>query len=210
MLAPAKRAISTKAVNRSQIVRLYSQSVLVVFRDWRVLHGRRIERLQRFARRTRHSRRLKLEEGLVRGNFLGLRRPCFSREPLHPLKALPAELVVIPHRHEGPARPRVLQIRIVKVRFVHGAIIGQRRRDVEVLYFLAICISDDVADAAVVHHLAVFRIPDDLIDEIAKVQHESKPFVLWRALVFIDHSSICILRALIHVLATDEHKPHGA
>jgi len=103
-----------------------------------------------------------------------------------------------------------LQIRVMEIRLVHRAIIGQRRRDVEVLYFLAVCVSDDVADAAVVHHLAVFRIPDDFINEIAKVQHESKLFVPWRALVFVDHPSICILRALIRVLATDEHKPHGA
>ncbi len=126
------------------------------------------------------------------------------------MKALPAELVVIPHRHEGPARPSVLQIRVVKVGFIHGTIIVQRRGDVKVVNFLTVWIPDDVADAAIVIGRTIFGIPDELIDEVAQVQHESELFVLWRALVFIDHPPICILRALIRVLATDEHKPYGA
>src|ERR1700722_3607375 len=61
----------------------------------------------------------------------------------------------------------------------------------------------------VVHSLRpVFRIPDDLVDEITEMQHESEPFICRGAFVFVDHAAIGILRALICILATDKSEGH--
>ncbi len=75
----------------------------------------------------------------------------------------------------------------------------------EVSNLFAMLIANDVSQAAVVHALwAVFRIPDDLVDEIAEVKHEAELLVCRRALVFVNHAPIGILRTLIRILATDK------
>jgi hypothetical protein len=42
------------------------------------------------------------------------------------------------------------------------------------------------------------------------VQNESDPILLGSVRVLKDHASVCVLRALIRVLATDEDKAHSS
>ena len=73
---------------------------------------------------------------------------------------------------------------------------------------LPMIVANDVAQLSIVHALrTIFRISDDLVDEIAKVQNEIEPLAFRRAQVFEDHAPIRVLRALIRVLATDEGEP---
>ena len=177
----------------------------------RIDHFRRFKFIQPRPARFYDPRRLILEPGLIRSHFLGLRRPHFSIKHLKALPAEPAIFMVIPHADEGPTRPRILQIGIVKIGAVNGAIVIQRRRDVKIVNLLAMLVANDVAQFSIVHALrTIFRIPDDLVNEIAQVQNEIEPLVFGRAQVFEDHAPIRVLRALIRVLATDEGEPDRA
>ena len=81
--------------------------------------------------------------------------------------------MIVPDAHERPARAGVLQIRILQVAAIQRAVVVERHGHVEVAHLLAGLEAHDVAQAPVVHALRpVFRIPDDLVDEVAEVQHE--------------------------------------
>src|SRR5262249_7289658 len=71
-----------------------------------------------------HSGRLVFEKRLVRGHLPGLPRLIDSSEHLETLPADPAEFVVIPHTNKGPARAGVLQIGIVQIAAINGAVIS--------------------------------------------------------------------------------------
>src|SRR5215467_7013144 len=97
----------------------------------------------------------------------------------------------------------------MEVASVDNAVISNRRRNVKVLDFLASDVTNDVPQATVVHALGtVFWIPDEFIDEIAQVEHESQTIGLGGALVLENHSAIGILRSLGCILATHEGKSH--
>lgn len=117
--------------------------------------------------------------------------------------------MVVPHRDERPAGPRILQVGIVQVRPVDGAIVVDRRRDVEVGHLFPARVAHDVAQTAVVHPLRpVLRIPDDLVDEVTQMEHEEEAVRLRRLLVLVDHPAVGVLRALIDVLTADEREAH--
>src|SRR6185295_4393970 len=91
------------------------------------------------------------------------------------------------------------------------AIVIERRRDVEIADLLAVLVTHDVADTAVVHALrTIFGVPHELVDEVAEVQHEVEALARRCALVFVDHAAPGVLRALIHVLAAHESEGNGA
>jgi len=80
---------------------------------------------------------------------------------------------------------------------------------VEVGDLLAMFVAHDVAQPPVVHPLrAIFRVPDDLVDEVAEMQHESEPICRSCMLVLDDHAPVRVLRTLIGVLAAHERKFH--
>ena len=59
--------------------------------------------------------------------------------------------MVVPDRHEGPPRTRVLDVRVVEIGAIEGSVVVERRRNVErVCDLLAVLVPDDVAKAAVV------------------------------------------------------------
>jgi hypothetical protein len=119
--------------------------------------------------------------------------------------------VVVPHVDEGPTGARILQIGIAQIRAIHGAIVIERRGNMEIRDFLAMLVTHDVAQPAVVHALGpVFGIPDDLVNEVAEMQDKSKAFRRCGLLVFEDHPAIGVLSALICVLATHEGEFDGA
>ena len=62
----------------------------------------------------------------------------------------------------------------------------------------------DVVDGSVVAVRHLLGIFDDLVDEVAEVQHEAEPLIGGRALVLPDHAAIRVLRALVDALARDE------
>ena len=119
--------------------------------------------------------------------------------------------MVVPHGDERPARARVLQVGIVQVAAIDGAIVVDRQWNVEVADLLAVGDAHDLVDRPVVACLAaVLRIPDDLVDEVAEVQHEVELLGGRRALVLEDHPPIRVQRAFVDVLAADEREVHGA
>src|SRR5258708_29440656 len=63
----------------------------------------------------------------------------------------------------------------MQVRSVSGAIALDCRGNVKVPKLFAIRITNEVSKTAVVHPLrAIFRIPDEFVDKIAKMQHEAE------------------------------------
>src|SRR5271163_2887276 len=88
---------------------------------------------------------------------------------------------------------------------INGAIIPNIRGDVKILDLLTVRVAHDVPQTPIVHALrTIFGIPDDFIDEIPEMKHESQLILLRDPLIFIDHASVRILCAVIRVLATDE------
>ena len=119
--------------------------------------------------------------------------------------------MIVPDAHERPARAGVLQIRILQVAAIQVAIVIERHGRVKVADLLAVLEAHDIAQAPVVHALRpVFGIPDDLVDEVAQVQHEIELALGGAALVFEDHAAIGVLRALADVLAADEREVHAS
>jgi len=80
---------------------------------------------------------------------------------------------------------------------------------VKVRVLLAVRISHDVENFAVVHTLRpVFGIPDDLVNEIAQVKNESDLFRLACPLIFENHPPVSVLSSLIRVLAAYKDELH--
>ena len=119
--------------------------------------------------------------------------------------------MVVPHRHEGKPRPRILQVRVPEVGAIERAVIGEARRHPEPRDLLAVGKADDVAQPAVVAVSAgdLLRVLHDLVDEVAEVQHERELVVGRGSLVLGDHAPVGVLRPLADVLAADEGEAHG-
>jgi len=132
-------------------------------------------------------------------------------EYLQTLPAEPAELVVVPHGHERKVRACILQIGIGEIRAIDGAIVVDRRRNMEVGMFFTVLVAYELTDAAIVIALRpVFRIPDEFVNEVAEMQDETQALVGCRVLVVVDHAPVGRLRAEIRVLAGNECEAHGA
>ena len=210
MPAEAQRALRREAGDREQVVGLLPDAEGVEALDLRVHDGRRLEALERIAAGLADPRRLVLEPRLARRHVARLRGAHVVAEELERLPAAPRELVVVPHRDERPARPRVLQVGILEVRAIERPVVVERRRDVEAPDLLAVGVADDVAQPPVVAAPvgALLGVVDHLVDEVAEMQHEGELLVGRRALVLVDHAPVGVLRALAHVLAAHEREPH--
>src|SRR5690349_4555903 len=161
--------MAPQASDRSQIVRFLSHAVLVKLCDRSIDYFGWAEGGQRRAAGLDHSRRLKLKKCLHGRHFSRLGRKSFRSKLLETLPSLPAELVVVPHGHEWKMCTRVLQLRVVQIRLIDGAIIVHRGGDVKVRYFFAVRITDYVPDLSGIVCLAVFGVPNQLVNEVAKV-----------------------------------------
>ncbi len=99
--------------------------------------------------------------------------------------------MIVPVADERPSRPRILDLRVVQVCAIHRTVIVYRRRHVEVADLLAVRIPDHIVELAIEVALwPVFRIPDDLVDEVAEMQNEAEAIIVRRALSFVDHPSV--------------------
>jgi hypothetical protein len=115
------------------------------------------------------------------------------------------------HRHEGQARPRVLQVWIVEVGAVERAIVGEGGRHPERGDLLAVGKADGIAQPAVIAVSAgdFLRVVHDLVDEVAEVQHERELVLGGGSFVLEDHAPVGVLRPLADVLAADEGEADG-
>jgi hypothetical protein len=68
------------------------------------------------------------------------------------------EFVIVPHADERPARAGVLQVGIVQIALVDGAIAVDRQRNVEVADLVAVGDAGDLVDRAVVAGLHLVGI----------------------------------------------------
>ena len=75
-------------------------------------------------------------------------------------------------RDERPARAGVLQVGIGEIAFVDGAIAVDGQREWKLPDLPAVGDARDLIDVAVVAGLHLFRIFDDLVDEVAEMEHE--------------------------------------
>src|ERR1051326_3749433 len=206
MSAPPQTAIAPQTSDCSQIVRFLAQAVLVKFCDRRIHYFGWSKGGQRRAAGLDHPGRLILKERLHGCHSSRLGRKSFRSKLLETLPSLPAEFVIVPHGHKRKMCTRVLQLRVVQIRLIDGAIILHRGGDVKVRYFFAVRITDDVSYLSGVVCLAVFGVPHQLINEVAKVQDETEFLVLRSALVLINHSSVRILRTEVCVLTAYKRK----
>src|SRR5580704_153795 len=144
--------------------------MLVKLRDRGIADSRRRELIERLAAWFQQPSRLIFKECLIGGHLSRLRGPGHAFKFLQTLPAQPAEFMVVPHADKGPAGAGVLQVRVMQVRAVDGAVVADVGRDMKVADFFAVLVADDIPNAPVVHALwAIFRIPDKLINEITKV-----------------------------------------
>src|SRR5262249_10171469 len=121
----------------------------------------------------------------------------------------PAEFMVVPHRDKRPACASVLQIGVMQVGAIDSAIVFDSGGNMKVLNFFSVFITNDVPQTAVVHSLrSVFGVPDEFIDEVTEMQHESETILLFRPFIFKNHSPICILGTLVDILTRYECKAH--
>ncbi len=78
----------------------------------------------------------------------------------------------------------------------------------EVVDLASVGNTTDVEHGAIVAMRYLIRVLNDLIDEIPKMQDERQAIFGRGALIFPNHASVGILRALIHALARNESKAH--
>src|SRR6185437_15118012 len=206
VLAPTQTAVPPQASDCRQIVRFLTQVVLVKFCEWCIHYFGWPEGGQRRAAGLDHPRRLILKERLHGCHSSRLGRKSFRAKLLETLPSLPAELVIVPHGHKRKMCTRVLQLRVVQIGLIDGTIIVHRGGDVKVLYFFAARITDYVPNLPGIVCLAVFGVPNQLINEVAKVQDETQFFRLRSAFVLKNHSSVCILRTEVCVLTAYKRK----
>src|SRR5947209_10019815 len=101
---------------------------------------------------------------------------------------------------------RFMQLSVVQIRLIDVPIIFQRGGDVKVRYFFAVRIADDISYLPGVVCLAVFGVPHQLINEVAKMQDETEFLILRSAFVLVNHSSVRVLRAEVCVLTANKRK----
>src|SRR5882724_178446 len=92
----------------------------------------------------------------------------------------------------------------MQVGAIHSTVVIHVDRDVEVVNFLSLRITNEFLHLAVVISGAVLRIPDQLVYEVAQVQNKTEPVLLRSVLILEDHSSVRVLRSEVRVLTTDE------
>ena len=209
VLAVAERPISDQAADRGQIVRLQPQPVPVPLVDLDVLDRNRPEFGKRAARR-RHASRDIFEPGLVGGDLDGLAGLRLAARLDDALSALPREFVIVPDADERPARAGILEVGISEIALVHGAIAVDGQRVVELAGLSPIGNARDLIDGPVEAGVSLFGILNDLVDEVAKVQHEAKLILRPRAFVFEDHPAISVELSFVDALAADEGEVHCA
>src|SRR5262245_31885976 len=194
--APLRGTVRLQAGDRREVVLLLSESLSIELRDRRAGDLRWIEGFERRPARLLDAGRLVLPPRLVRGHLPRLRGTDLAAKHLDPLIALPRVFVVVPDTNEWPARASVLDIRIVQVPAIHHAVVAHRRRDVEIADLLAVGIPRHIEELAIEIALGpIFRVPDDLVDEVAEMQNEVDAILVRRALVFVDHPPVRVLEA---------------
>ena len=107
--------------------------------------------------------------------------------------------MIVPDRHERPARPRVLQVGIGEIAAIDGAIAVEGERIMELADLAAVGDARDLVDRAVVARLLLLGILNDLVDEVAEVEHETELLGGGRALVLEDHPAIGVELAFVDV-----------
>src|SRR5262249_9471804 len=123
------------------------------------------------------------------------------------LPAFPREFVIVPHTNERPTRSRILQIGIEQVRAVNRSIVLDRGRDMEVADLFTRFESNYVTQTPAVHSLrAIFRIPDNFVNVVSKMQHKVELICLCAMFVLKDHPTIGIAGALLYVLTTHKRE----
>ena len=212
--APAQRAVHDQAFDRGEVVRFEAEAVVVELRHRDVGHHGRVEAIQSLARRG-DAHGLVFEPGLVRGDLELLAwHLAFAGEGHDRLPRQPREFVVVPDAHERPARTRVLQVGIDEVALVQRAVVVERTGHGEAVVgdLAAVLVRHRERDLPIVAMpvLDLVRRLDDLVDEIAQVQHEAEALVRRRALVLEDHLAVRVHRALGRALAADEGELRGA
>ncbi len=114
--------------------------------------------------------RVDIQRSLVGGHLSPLGRTIHSFESLQSLPSDPAEFVFVPHAHKRPACARVLQIRVVQIVAINGTVVPNISWNMKIANLLAVLVADDIAQTTVVHCLrAVFRVPNDLVNEVAQI-----------------------------------------
>ena len=117
--------------------------------------------------------------------------------------------MVVPHVDKRPAGPSVLKVRVAQVGPIDSAIVLDGRGNMEIPNFFAVRIADDVSQSAVIHSLrTIFRVPDNFINKIAKVQHKCEPVRPHSSFVLENHSPIGVLGSLVGVLAAHKGEAH--
>src|SRR5580704_14087945 len=104
--------------------------MFVEMRNGRIDNWRRIELIERWSTRFVQPRRLVFEKCLIRSHPPRLRRTIHTSKLLQALPANPAEFMVVPHGHKRPTGARILQVRIVEITAVDGAIVAEDRGNV--------------------------------------------------------------------------------
>src|SRR5215813_3530497 len=204
---PAQGTVACQATDGGEVVRFEPESTVVELGYGRIGDAWRIEAIHISATRLLDARRLILEPRLIFLNLARLRRTSFAAKDLQPLPPKPRKLVVVPDRHERPARSRVLQIRIVQIGPVHRAVIVDGRRDVKIADLFSARVAHNVAQPPIVVPLRpVVWIPNDLIDEVAEMKDEVESFGLRGPFVLEDHAAVRVLRTLIDVLAAHKRE----
>ena len=207
--AVTQLSVQRERVNRGQIVVILAETVLVDVAQRHIRDPWCRELVEVAAPALDHSRRLIFPPRLRRRDFPCLRGNVAGTEVLLALPTLPRELVIVPHADERPARPRVLQIGIGKVRTIERAITVDVGRHVEIVVLLAMRVAHEIANAAVVVSVwTVLRIPHELVHEVAEVHHEATAIAVGSLLVLVDHPAIRVAGAELIVLAGDEREAY--
>src|SRR5262249_54744022 len=150
--------------------------------------------------------RLILKECLVRGHFSSLGRDIPVPKVLETLPPQPAEFVVVPHGDKRKMCTRILYFGVVQICLIDRTVIVHRGRDMKIFVLFTARITDQVSYLSGVVLLAVLGVPNQLVNEVAKVKDKAQLFRLRSAFVLINHSSVRVLRTEVCILTAYERK----
>ena len=105
--------------------------------------------------------------------------------------------MIVPGAHKRPAGPRILQVGVGKVALPNRAVAFERRRNVENGHLQRVRDPRNLIDFPVEAGLAVLRILNDLVDEIAEMKDEVELVLGPRPFILEDHPAITVELALI-------------
>jgi hypothetical protein len=117
--------------------------------------------------------------------------------------------VIVPQADERPACAGILQVGVGKIALPYGAIAVNGSRPVEIAGLSRVGNSANLVDGPVVACRSFFRILNDLVDEVAEVQHKPEMILRASAFVFEDHPAITIELSFVDALATNKGEVHG-